>query len=110
MSQPIPAAAQYAASAAPVFPLEVAMQCRLPLASMSATAAAAKRSLYEPVGLLPSSLKNSSVAPAAGPMRRERTSGVSPSPSVMRHASGARENRSAQRQMLMGTAPGGAYA
>jgi hypothetical protein len=79
-SHAIAAAAQYAASEAPVFPLEVATHFDLPSANIAETATEANRSLYDPVGLIDSSLKNSWGKPASGPMRRERTSGVFPSP------------------------------
>src|SRR5438094_10358635 len=101
ISQRTSAAAQYAASAAPVLPLDVAMQRRRPVACRCETAAAAKRSLYEPVGLTVSSLKYKSFRPADGPIERERISGVLPSPRLRRAASGTRSIQSAQRQMLI---------
>ena len=47
-----------------------------------ATATTIPRSLNDPVGLQPSSLKYNSRQPALLPMLRDLTSGVSPSPSV----------------------------
>src|SRR5262245_61111828 len=96
-----PAAAQYAASEAPVFPLDVATQRRLLFATMCEIAAAAKRSLYDPVGLTYSSLKYSFSSPSRAPSRRDRTSGVPPSPSDSRASGGTATIRSAKRQMLM---------
>src|SRR5438128_410412 len=106
ISQRTPAAAQYAASAAPVLPLDVARQRRRPVARRCETAAAAKRSLYEPDGLTVSSLKYRSFKPADGPIERERSSGVFPSPRLMRAASGTGSIPSAQRQMLINGSPG----
>jgi hypothetical protein len=68
---------------------------------MSETAAAAKRSLYEPVGLMNSSLNDKFAMPAAGPMRREGTSGVSPSPRVKRASGGTADWSWGHRQMDM---------
>src|SRR5436305_8144815 len=101
ISQRTPAAAQYAASAAPVLPLDVARQRCRPVARRCETAAAAKRSLYEPDGLTVSSLKNRFFRPADGPIERERISGVLPSPKLRRAASGTGSIQSAQRQMLI---------
>src|SRR5262245_60057354 len=70
---------------------------------MCETAAAANRSLYDAVGLANSSLKYRCASPTDGPMRRERTSGVFPSPRVMRACSGTKSSLSAQRQMLIET-------
>src|SRR5215831_15836613 len=106
ISQRTPAAAQYAASAAPVLPLDVARQCRRPVARKCETAAAAKRSLYEPDGLTVSSLKYRFLRPAEGPIERERIRGVLPSPRLMRSAAGTGSIQSAQRQMLIGNPPG----
>src|SRR5215470_4746985 len=105
ISQRTPAAAQYAASAAPVLPLDVARQRRRSVASKCDTAAAAKRSLYEPEGLTVSSLKYRFFKPAAGPMERDWISGVLPSPSVRRAAAGTGSIQSAQRQMLINDPP-----
>src|SRR5262249_52966641 len=101
ISQRTLAAAQYAASAAPVLPLDVAMQRRRPIARRCETAAAAKRSLYEPDGLTDSSLKYRFFRPTDGPIERDRSSGVSPSPRLMRATSGTGSKSSAQRQMLI---------
>ena len=98
MRQRIPATAQYAASDAPVLPLEVATHIVLPRARMSATAAAANRSLYEPVGLTDSSLNHSSDSPHFGPIATDFTSGVFPSPRVIRAEDGIGGNQSAHRQ------------
>ena len=72
-----------------------------PLASMCEMATAAKRSLYEPLGFPSSNLKYRFFIPTAGPIRLDRTSGVSPSPSEIRVVSGTGSIRSAHRQILM---------
>ena len=99
ISQLIPARAQYAASAAPVFPLDVAMHSVLPHATMSEMAAQAKRSLYEPLGFVNSNLKKRFFRPTDGPMRRDRTMGVFPSPSVMRAVIGTGSSHFENRQI-----------
>src|SRR5579871_6961631 len=105
ISSGIPAAAEYAASAAPVLPLDVAMIRRLPWASASETATTPKRSLYEPDGFVVSSLKYSSGMPALGPIERDLRSGVFPSPNVTRADTGIGGNISVQRQMLIAPSP-----
>src|SRR5262245_994467 len=70
---------------------------------MCETATAANRSLYDAVGLANSSLKYRCASPTDGPMRRERTSGVFPSPSVIRACSGTKSSHFSQRQMLIET-------
>ena len=103
MLHPIFAVAQYAAKAAPVLPLDVAMHFVWPLATMSEITANAKRSLYDPDALPVSSLKNRLFRPDAGPMLSDRTTAVSPSPTVIRAASGIGSIMFAQRQILIGT-------
>src|SRR5690606_28334152 len=78
------AAAQNAANAAPVFPLDVARQTLISRSTKRDTASAAKRSLYEPVGLRFSSLKYKLSRPRVGPIWRDFTKGVCPSPRVIR--------------------------
>src|SRR5213594_2244328 len=78
--QPMLARAQYAASAAPVLPEDVATQALTPASRMEVANATAKRSLYEPDGLQFSSLNRSLPMPSAGPIARLSTSGVLPSP------------------------------
>src|SRR5690606_29152266 len=82
ISHSIPAAAQYAANAAPVLPLEVATQRVLPSARICEIAIAAKRSLYEPVGLQFSNLKYNSM-PLSDPVLFDFTNGVLPSLKVI---------------------------
>ena len=79
----MPAAEQYEAKAAPVFPLEVPRQNFILFCSRSETALAANLSLYEPEGLTISSLKYKFLSPAAGPSLLDLTKGVPPSPIVI---------------------------
>ncbi len=74
----------YAAADALVFPVEAQSSVRLPSWSARATATTMPRSLNDPVGLRPSSLKWSEPRPSAGPRVRDATQGVPPSPRLMR--------------------------
>jgi hypothetical protein len=67
MKHSIWAAAQYAAKAAPVLPLDVAKQKEDFFCTRLLTNAAANLSLYEPVGLRFSSLKKRLANPNKGP-------------------------------------------
>ena len=73
------------------------MHSVFPCATMSETAAQANRSLYEPLGLVISNLKNRFFNPTLGPNRRDLTTGVFPSPSVIRAAAGTGSNHSENR-------------
>lgn len=68
---------------------------------MSDTATTAKRSLYEPEGFPVSTLKYKWFKPKLGPIRRERTSGVFPSPKEIRHAGGMSAIHCDHRQIDM---------
>ena len=61
----------------------VVLPSPLVMLSVIAVAMAAIRSLNEPVGLQPSSLKYNSGQPNSRPKRLDLTSGVSPSPMVI---------------------------
>ena len=77
-----PAAAPYAAAEADVFPVEAQMIDRAPASMAFETATTMPRSLNEPVGFRPSSLRWSRGTPILAPRRRASISGVNPSPSV----------------------------
>ena len=64
-------------------PVEAHMMARVPSSKALAMATTMPRSLNEPVGLQPSSLKYSSEQPNSRPKRLDLTSGVSPSPMVI---------------------------
>ena len=89
----------YAAADALVFPVDAQMIARLPAWIAAATATTIPRSLNEPVGFRPSSLKCNDARPRDGPMVSDSTQGVPPSPRLMRGAPGASARRSAQRAM-----------
>jgi len=78
-----------------VFPVEAHTTPGAPSASARETATVMPRSLNEPVGFRPSSLKCSDARPNDGPMVSDSTHGVLPSPSVMCGAAGASANASA---------------
>ena len=80
--QAIPAAAQYAAALAEVFPVEAQTAFFAPLSIAFARATTMPRSLNEPVGFIPSNLSHSSLQPTSRARVGACTSGVSPSPSV----------------------------
>ena len=84
MRHSIPAAAQYAAKAAPVLPLDVAMHF-----------------VYEPDGLVISSLKYRFSNPRAGPMARDFTTGVFPSPREIRASDATALILLAHRQIVI---------
>ena len=67
-----------------MLPVEAHMTALLPSSSALAMATTIPRSLKEPVGLQPSSLKYSSSQPSSLPRRLDFTSGVFPSPMVIR--------------------------
>src|SRR5579864_8690754 len=89
----------YAAADALVLPVDAQMIASLPAWMAAATATAMPRSLNEPVGFNPSSLKCSEARPRDGPIVSDSTHGVSPSPRLIRGASGASARRSPQRAM-----------
>src|SRR5699024_11859036 len=80
-AQPIPARAAYGASEAEVLPVEAHTTISAPPLTAFEIAVVIPRSLKEPVGLAPSTFRNT-----RAPVRSERagasTSGVPPSPSV----------------------------
>ena len=77
-----PAAAPYAAAEAEVLPVEAQTIARAPASAALATARTMPRSLNEPVGFWPSTLRYRLARPSASPSRPARTSGVNPSPRV----------------------------
>jgi len=78
----MPAAAPYAAADAEVLPVDAQTMALAPASAAFATATTMPRSLNEPVGFWPSTLRYRSPSPSADPRRRACTSGVKPSPSV----------------------------
>ena len=79
-----PARAAYAAALAAVLPVEAQSTARDPVSSAFATATTIPRSLNDPVGFAPSHFSQTSSMPVSRSSHSERTSGVAPSPSVMR--------------------------
>ena len=77
-----PAWAPYAAADADVFPVDAQTTARAPASTALATATTIPRSLNEPVGFWPSTLRYRFGAPMAAPRRSACTSGVAPSPRV----------------------------
>ena len=77
-----PVAAPNAAADALVFPVDAHSSLVIPRSIAFATATTIPRSLNEPVGLQPSSLKYSAPTPSSPSSRRDLTRGVSPSPIV----------------------------
>ena len=77
-----PAWAPYAAADAEVLPVEAHTTALAPASTAFATATTMPRSLNEPVGFWPSTLRYRFGAPIAAPRRAACTSGVSPSPRV----------------------------
>ena len=67
-----------------MFPVDAHTIARLPCSSAFATATTMPRSLKEPVGFNPSSLKCSDASPIRCAITLEETQGVAPSPSEMR--------------------------
>ena len=80
----IPAAAAYAAADAEVLPVEAQMMAVAPSSTALETAITIPRSLNEPVGLVPSTLAYRLRSPSSAPSRPSRTSGVNPSPRLIR--------------------------
>ena len=97
-----PRLAAYAEADALVFPVEAQINAWAPLSIAFATASAIPRSLNDPLGLRPSYLKNRRLNPSDGPMRREVTSGVEPSPRLTRGVAGVTGNQAAYRSMIPG--------
>ena len=64
-----------------MLPVDAQTTASAPASTAFETATVMPRSLNDPVGFMPSNLKCSST-PSRSPMRRERISGVEPSPSV----------------------------
>src|SRR5580700_9734445 len=87
----------YAAAEALVLPVDAQMIALLPSWSAAATATTMPRSLNEPVGFSPSSLKCSDASPNDGPIVSDSTQGVPPSPRLMRGACGESASRSPHR-------------
>ena len=65
-------------------PVEAHIMALVPSSNALAIATTIPRSLNEPVGLQPSSLKYNSEQPNSRPRRLDLTNGVSPSPMVIR--------------------------
>ena len=87
-----PAAAAYAAADALVLPVDAHTIAVAPSSSAFDTASVIPRSLKDPVGLVPSYLRNTS-APVSREREAERTSGVPPSWSVTTGVSGPTGSR-----------------
>ena len=85
-----------------MLPVEAQSTAFAPSSIALATATTMPRSLNEPVGLQLSSLKYSSSMPRDGPMCCERTSGVLPSPRLMRGVASVSGRNSAYRSMTPG--------
>src|SRR5579875_524568 len=94
----MPSAAAYAAAEALVLPVEAQIMWRTPRSYARAAATTMPRSLKEPVGLHPSSLRYTAAQPASSCSRRARTSGVFPSPRVTSGVASVTGRRSAYRR------------
>src|SRR5687767_12596558 len=95
----MPAAAPYAASAAPALPAVGTTRPGTPSAFARVTAALIPRALNDPVGLRPSSLTHTARTPSARASDSAGRSGVAPSPNVMGDSSGANGIQAAYRHM-----------
>ena len=89
-----PLYAPKAAADALVLPVDAHIIARLPSSIALAIATTIPRSLNDPVGLQPSSLKYKSGQPNSAPSRLDLISGVSPSPSVIMGVASVTGNRS----------------
>ena len=92
-AQVMPARAAYAAADAEVFPVEAHITAFCPRATASVTAMVMPRSLNDPVGLTPSTLRYT-VHRVCSDRRWAKTSGVPPSSSVTGVQSAAIGSRS----------------
>jgi hypothetical protein len=97
-TQRSPAAAAYAATAAPWLPEVETITVSAPSAAALLTATEASRSFHDHVGLRDSSLRYSSPMPSSLPSLRSGSRGVPPSPSDTSGRSGASGSASRHRQ------------